>query len=430
MGRRFKWDTKYLYWGITAFAVIACSILFFYLISRWRALFEALSLLLQILTPFLIGFLITYILYKPMGFFERSMFYPLCRKLSKKDSPGTAKAARAISVAFIEILMLALLAGVIALVLPQIISSIEKLISSADSYYRYIVRWITKMLDDYPELEAFFIRMTDELNSFLKNFLETVILPRLESTITNIYGGVTGILSFIVSFAIGVIISVYVLFGHERFSAQIKKVTYGLFKPITANRICAVTRFVDKVCGGFLTGKLIDSLIIAIICYAGLLIFNVPYAALVSVIVGITNIVPFFGPFIGAVPSAFIILLESPVKCLIFIIFIIVLQQIDGNIIGPKILGDRLGMNAFWIMFAIILFGGLFGFWGMLLGVPVFAVIYEGAGMLIKKLLNKRDLPETTEAFQNIESVDPETGMPVYEAGTPSPAAENAETQE
>ena len=161
---------------------------------------------------------------------------------------------------------------------------------------------------------------------------------------------------------------------------------------------------------GFITGKLLDSAIIGAICYIGCLIMNMPYALLVSVIIGVTNVIPFFGPFIGAIPSALLILLVDPWKCLIFIIFIIILQQVDGNIIGPKILGGSIGINGFWVMFSIILFGGLFGFWGMLLGVPVFVVIYTGVTRLVDKRLKKKDLPDDPDLYSDLDHIDPESG--------------------
>ena len=206
-----------------------------------------------------------------------------------------------------------------------------------------------------------------------------------------------------------IIVSIYILGNIEGFSASAKKLMYTVFSVEAAEKLREGLNFTDKTFMGFINGKLLDSAIIGLICYIGCALLNIPYALLVSVIVGVTNVIPFFGPFIGAVPSALLILLVDPLKCLIFVIFIIVLQQLDGNVIGPKILGSSIGINGFWVMFSIILGGGLFGFWGMLLGVPVFVVIYTALGRLVTKKLVKRDLPTDTDEYMNIDHIDPVT---------------------
>ncbi len=208
---------------------------------------------------------------------------------------------------------------------------------------------------------------------------------------------------------IGIIVSVYILSNMERFIAGVRRLTYSLFGIETAEKIRDGLAFTDKTFMGFINGKLLDSAIIGLICYIVCAILNMPYALLVSVIVGVTNIIPFFGPFIGAVPSALIILMVDPMKTLIFVIFIIVLQQIDGNLIGPKILGSSIGINGFWVMFSIILGAGLFGFWGMLLGVPVFVLIYTLIDGAVVKKLKKSDLPWETAEYVDLESIDPVT---------------------
>ena len=165
-------------------------------------------------------------------------------------------------------------------------------------------------------------------------------------------------------------------------------------------------RYIHKVFGGFIIGKIVDSIIIGILCFLGLSVMNMPYTLLVSVIVGVTNVIPFFGPFIGAIPSALLILLVSPIQCLYFLIFILVLQQFDGNILGPKILGDTTGISSFWVLFSILLFGGLLGFVGMIVGVPIFAVFYRLLGDFINGLLEKKDLPVQTSQYDNLETVE------------------------
>ncbi|MBQ8975273.1 MAG: AI-2E family transporter, partial [Oscillospiraceae bacterium] len=192
-----------------------------------------------------------------------------------------------------------------------------------------------------------------------------------------------------------------------------KKIIYGVFKPRRANGIVRGVEFVDHTCGAFIAGKVLDSLIVGIVCYISMLILRMPYGALIAMIVGVTNIIPFFGPFIGAIPCALILIFISPIKCLIFIIYIIVLQQIDGNIIGPRILGNSIGLSGFWILFALLFFGSIFGFWGMLLGVPVFSVIYEGIKRLVRLKLRKKALSDDTEDYKRLEQVDVQTNTMV-----------------
>ena len=226
---------------------------------------------------------------------------------------------------------------------------------------------------------------------------------------TNVGAGVYYVVMAIYNLVIGIIVSVYMLGSKETFKANAKRVMYTLFSVDTVKKIFDGLDFTDKTFMGFINGKLLDSAIIGLICYIGCVLLRMPYALLISVIVGVTNVIPFFGPFIGAVPSALLVLLVDPFKCLIFVIFIIVLQQVDGNIIGPKVLGSSIGINGFWVMFSIILGGGLFGFWGMLLGVPVFVVIYTALGKLVTKKLVKRELPTDTDEYMNIDHIDPVT---------------------
>ena len=211
------------------------------------------------------------------------------------------------------------------------------------------------------------------------------------------------------------IVSVYLLFSKETFIGQFKKLTYALFKPKRANIIIETARKSNEIFGGFISGKILDSAIIGVIAYIVLAIMKMPDTVLVAVIIGVTNVIPFFGPFIGAVPSFIIIVLQNPIQGLYFLIFIVVLQQIDGNIIGPKILGSSTGLSAFWVVFAILVFGGLWGFPGMLLGVPLMAVIYYVAQKTVSYFLKKRGLTTDTLAYVYLTKVDKESNQPVYD---------------
>ena len=242
------------------------------------------------------------------------------------------------------------------------------------------------------------------------------MLPQLGNVLTSVTSGVYGIAKSIYNLIIGIIVSIYLLGDKEGHLAAVKRLSYSIFSVETAEKIRIGLNFVDKTFMSFLNGKLLDSLIIGIICYIVCAVLQMPYTLLVSVIVGVTNIIPFFGPFIGAIPSALIILMVNPTKCMIFVIFVIILQQIDGNIIGPRILGNSTGITGFWVMFSIIVGAGLFSFWGMLLGVPVFVVLYTLITKLIVKKLKRNDLPWEIADYQEMEYIDPATLQVVKKA--------------
>ena len=247
------------------------------------------------------------------------------------------------------------------------------------------------------------------VNTNVFSWVQSTLLPSLGSVVSNVTSGVAYVVKAVYNLIIGIIVSIYILGSYESFSAGARRLSYSLFGIEGAEKLRDALAFTDKTFMGFINGKLLDSAIIGLICYIVCASLNMPYALLVSVIVGVTNIIPFFGPLIGAVPSAIIILMVDPMKALIFVIFIIILQQIDGNFIGPKILGSSIGINGFWVMFSIILGAGLFSFWGMLLGVPVFVLIYTVINNAVVKKLKKSDLPVETADYVDLERIDPVT---------------------
>ena len=234
------------------------------------------------------------------------------------------------------------------------------------------------------------------------------LMPNIRSIISGVSSGVFTAINVIKNLLIGIIVMVYLLNMKEKLITQFKMVIYGIFPLRIANKVLEEGRFVHHVFGGFILGKLVDSLIIGLMSFVLLNLMNMPYVLLISVIIGVTNVIPFFGPFIGAIPSAFLILLESPMQCLYFCIFILLLQQFDGNILGPQILGDSTGVSSFWVLFSILLFGGLFGFVGMIIGVPTFAVIYKLITELVSWLLNRRKLSADIGNYENLDHIDEE----------------------
>lgn len=417
MKKRFRWDKKYLYWGITGFCVIACAILFFMALNYISALGTAVKTLVKILSPFIWGLVICYLLAPLMRALERGAFLPLGRRLYQKSKKSNGERfARNLSVLVSEIIMLALMAALVYLILPQLYSSLETIVVNSNTYIANVTNWVTKMLEDYPEIERYASQLLGTVNTNLMDWIQGTVLPELGSLVTNVTTGVYYVLMGVYNLVIGIIVSVYILSNLEGFTASAKRMLYSLFPVETAEKIREGLAFTDRTFMGFINGKLLDSAIIGLICYIVCAILKMPYALLVSVIVGVTNVIPFFGPFIGAVPSAIIILMVSPLKCLIFIVFIIVLQQVDGNIIGPKILGSAIGINGFWVMFSIILGAGLFGFWGMLLGVPVFVVIYTAINSRIERRLKENDLPWRVEEYSELDHIDPVTRQAVKKA--------------
>ena len=411
--KRFRWDKKYLYWGITAFLVVVASILFYAFLTNINWVRSALGAVAKILSPFIWGLVIAYLLYPLMNLLQKSLFAPLSAWIFKTKKDKAAHLARGLAVFFSVIFLIVMVTAMIWLIGPRLVQSIERIVLNSSEYVKKVYMWIDRLLVDYPEVEAMLSSTFGNLSDGVVNWLQNSILPRITSVLTNVTSGVYYVVKGVYNILIGLIVSVYVLYNKEMFGGYVKKVLYCIFSVEASEKILNAVDFVDHVFIGFLSGKILDSAIIGIICYVVCLILKMPYALLVSFIVGLTNIIPFFGPFIGAVPSALIIVMESPLQCLIFIIFIIILQQFDGNILGPKILGNSVGVNGFWIMFSIILGAGLFGFAGMLLGVPVFVVLYTGLKFLVNRKLKRSGLPTDGEYYRNLQYIDPATGEAV-----------------
>ena len=409
MRRSFRWDKKYLYWGVTTFFVVAALILFYMLITHFPDISGAFGRLGKILSPFIWGLIISYLMTPLMKRLDAYVFRPFCGRLFKKSKNGGKKLARGLSVFVSLLVFLLILAALVYMILPQLYSSIVTIVDNSPSYIESVTEWAETKLTDYPEVEAYVTDLLDDANKDIINWLQSTVLPKLGGVLTSLTSGVYYVLMGVYNLLVGIIVSVYILGNLEKVKAGAKRLLYSIFSLGAAEKIREALLFTHKTFMGFISGKLLDSAIIGLICYVFCAALSMPYTLLVSIIIGITNIIPFFGPFIGAIPCALIILLVNPVKCLIFVIFIIVLQQVDGNIIGPKILGETTGINGFWVMFSIIVGAGLFGFWGMLLGVPVFVVIYNFFDGRVTKRLERSDLPSDTDEYRSIDHIDPIT---------------------
>lgn len=404
-----KMQNKYVLWGLTLFCVCAALMLLFFVIYRWDYIFGFIKTLFTILMPFIYGFAIAYLMNPVVNFFEHKVYDKLIEKIGKKEVKG--KLSRIFALVTSTVVFLGLLVAVFSFLFPEILKSLQMLVTNMNIYLSNTKEMIIDLFGGSEEIREFindnYGRFSDFLNTWLTNGV-------FNDAMTILGNGIFGTLKVIYNFVIGYIISIYVLFDKEKFKAQVKKILYTIFDNERVNIIIENTLYTDKIFGNFFNGKLIDSLIIGVVCFIAMVILKMPYALIVSVIVGVTNIIPYFGPFIGAIPSAFLILLVDPGACILFLIFITILQQIDGNIIGPKILGGRIGLSSFWVLFSLLIFGGLFGFIGMLLGVPIFSIIYSFVNGLIKKRLEAKHLPVDSKDYENLISVDEKTGKPVY----------------
>lgn len=407
--------SQYIGWGITAFAVIAAGVLFYFSIDYMGDLVKAIRSLMGILSPFIWGLVISYLLVPSMMMYERKLFRPLVASIKKRRPKVTLskKLPRVLALILAEIVMLLLITALIYLIVPQVYDSISAIITNSPAYFESASKAIDNLLHDFPEIEMYATKVFGNITETLTKWATNTLLPSMENIVTNITTGVFSVVKAVYNIVIGMIVSIYILYNKEPFIAHYRKTLYCIFKPEKARKISSALRFADRTFMGFIVGKLLDSAIIGMICYVGCVVMRMPYDLLISVIIGVTNIIPFFGPFIGAIPSALLVLLVDPKMCLWFVIFIIVLQQIDGNIIGPKILGTSIGINGFWVLFSIVFFGGLFGFWGMLLGVPTFVIIYTAVERAVNRKLESRDLPTDASVYANLDYIDPVTHKPV-----------------
>lgn len=402
---RFKVDKKYIAWGLTAFFAIAAAICFYYLVYNGDRFAKGVNTIMVITSPILYGLIFAYLLSPLVNFLEREFIFRMADHFKWKRCIKANKRIRMGVIALTYILVLFLLYGFFALVIPQIFTSIRNISIQFPYYVKNITNWSNKFLADNPTIEDFVVQIVDTYSVELNNYLNNSIIPQMEIIVRNVSLSLLSAAKVMWNLIIGMIISVYVLGSKELFAGQSKKIIYALFESKTANRIIKDLRFTSSTFIGFLGGKVIDSAIIGVLCFIGTSFMKTPYALLISVIVGITNIIPFFGPYFGAIPSALLILMVNPMKCLYFIIFILILQQLDGNLIGPKILGQSTGLSGFWVIFSITFFGGLWGVFGMIIGVPLFAVFYALIKRITSRLLKNRRLPTNTANYLNVGSI-------------------------
>ncbi len=411
---RNKIDNKYFYWGLTFFAVIAASIILFFTFYRWQQIVDFILYLFKVFSPILYGLLLAYVLSPLLSFLEAKVFAKLGRKIFKKERKKVQRFSRIMSISVSAIILFLIIFGIINYIIPELFKSINIIIANVPDYLTNGKNWIVSKFSSQPDVQEVILNNYNNVANYVLDYINNSVLPSMNTVIKNLSIGIIGLLKLIVNVILSFIIAVYVLSSKEKFIAQAKKMMYAILNPYQSMIVLENIRYTHRVFGGFLYGKVIDSLIIGLICFIFMILFKMPYTILISVIIGITNIIPYFGPFIGAIPSILLILLVSPTKALTFLVFIFILQQFDGNILGPKILGSKTGLKSFWVLFAILIFGNLFGFIGMLFGVPLFAIIYAFVNGVCTRKLMAKNLPAETKEYINIDYIDPQTNKAVY----------------
>lgn len=410
-----KIDKNYIKIGLTAFLVIAASICFYYLVFHGTSVAKGFKSFIKICMPVLDGFIIAYIMTPLLNLNERSIIKPIFLKKHIVLNEKNKRKMRNLSILMTVVIVLIIIVLFSAVIIPQIVISIQNIILQFPDYIDNLENLIEKALKDNPELEKKITELLNQYSKQLDNVMDKTIMPGFNEIVKSLSKSVVNFFTAFWNFIIGFIISVYVLASKEKFAAQAKKIAYAVFDTERANKLINGIRYTHLTFIGFLFGKLIDSIIIGIITFICTSIIGTPYAVLVSTMVGITNMIPFFGPYFGAIGGAILIILIDPWQCLYFLILILIIQQFDGNFLGPKILGGSTGLSSFWVIFSITIFGGLFGVGGMIIGVPLFAVIYAGIRAITNRELKVKNLPTDTGIYMNVGTIDSKGDFTVYD---------------
>ncbi|MCR5156147.1 MAG: AI-2E family transporter [Butyrivibrio sp.] len=411
---RMKPEKNQITWGLTVFVVGVGLMLAYYVIFDGKSIIQALSNMIDSISAILIGIVIAYILIPLLDGIEHKLLMPIYKKrgydvsFAENADRGKRKQMRGIAVLITMMIFILILYSLFGSIIPQLVVSLREIVNNFPRYIKNIDEYSNMFLANNPELQAFIDSQLDSYYETLSVFVTKNLkdyLPQISSLGSIVKTASRSIMSavgILFDLVVGFIVAIYVLNSKERFTTRGKKLAYALFKENFANELVGGFRFVHKTFESFIGGKLIDSLIIGIICYIGCLLLKINYPVLISVIVGVTNVIPFFGPYIGGGAGALLLVLIDPIKALVFLIFVIVLQQFDGNILGPRILGGSTGLSSFWVIFAITFFGGLWGIVGWLIGVPIFAVIYALFSRITNHFLAGKGLSTETGDYYDL----------------------------
>lgn len=400
-----NWNRKYLTIAVYATCAVIVSAIAVMIIFNFDTVIGKLSILGAVTTPIIIGIFCAYLLNPLMTNIETKAF----KKLSSSSEKGKRQGARGLALTLTMLIVLAILALIIIMVIPQLIENLIMIFSNMDTYIATIKSWLNNIFDDNPTLVEFLGNPLDDFNKFIADIWKQYS-SELMSFAGNVATTVWAVIDTMKNVLIGLILSIYLLARKEMFIGQTKKLIFAFLKVNRAQRFLSVCREASKKFLGSIVGKIIESFIVAMLCFIGCTILQMPYSLLISAIMFVFNLIPFVGPIIGAIPCTLLLLLsEDPIKALWFVIFILILQTVDGNIIAPWILGDSTGLPAVWILIAILIGGGLFGVLGMFLGVPVCAVLYMLVKDFIENRLRKRQLPvKTSEYAKDVGYITPE----------------------
>ena len=416
--KKFRWkNSPYVCGGLTAFAVLAAALIFYRIISDFSAVGRFFSTVADVLLPFIVGLALAYLLAPVFDLVQKPCYKWFAGKQEKPRKRARFFSKLLATIACLLVLVV-VIGGLLSMVIPQAITSVSNFIQSFPQKTDAFLLWLEAIETRFgltDMLSTWFESSFDWIVDAITDWAQKELLPNIGSIAKEFSSGVFGAFSVATNVLVGIIICVYTLNSKETFAAQAKKITYALFKVPTANAIVHTTRYVDKTFGRYINGMLLDSLVVGVVCFIACSILRIPYALLISAIVGLFNVVPIFGPITAGVIGTFFVLLEDPLKALFFIAIVIVLQQVDGNIIAPKILGEKTGLTSFWVVFAIVVGGGFFGLPGMILGVPTFAVIYTLIRHRIEKRLHRKHFPDDTAAYGTLYEIDAETGELRYE---------------
>lgn len=394
-------------------AVISVSILLLAIVLNFQSFMTVVKTIFGAFSPVISVAVFAYLLNPLMNFMDRRLYPALLRR--KMAEQKAYRLSRMLSLIFALLFALVLIYEFFSMLLPQLTESITGIINNMSTYYADAEKWVLGFLADNPTLSAQVDKLMEQFYQFLEDWINPDLFGNINSIFASVTSSVISVIRSVLNLLIGVVAAVYILWSRDRFLAQTKKIAVALMPQQRADRFFDLGRKIHRVFSGFIIGKLVDSLIIGVLCYIGALILRFPYPALIATVVGVTNVIPFFGPFIGAVPCAFLILLVDPLKCLYFVLFIFGLQQLDGNVIGPRILGDTIGISGFWVLVSITVAGSLFGFTGMLLGVPVFAVLYMLLSETVAERLRRKKRPVPTAAYMGLQRVEDLKNQPEQE---------------
>lgn len=373
--------------ALANFLVLSGAILVYFIIKNSGNILGGISYFTNMMTPFVYGFVMAYLLKNPMKYIEK-----LYKKVIKSEKKQ--KLVRALSLSTTMILAILLLLGFISIIVPQLADSVSIFVSNLPEYMENGNRLLRDTIQN--------INIDSEI---IKKLFEVwrALLSKTSEIVSNMLPyAVNGVLAFsgkLVNIVVGIVVAIYFLAGKERFTAQIKKIIIASFSDKTSNFIIEKSKMTNNIFSKYISGQLTDAAVLGTICFISMSIFKMPYALLVSMIITVTNIIPIIGPFIGAVPAVFIISMVSGPKALGFAVLILILQQIDGNILVPKIVGDSTGLSGFWVFLAIFIGGGLFGITGVILGVPTMAVSYNIIKELVEYRLKIKNKPTSTDSY-------------------------------